>query len=38
MTYAPIMLERAATFEDPIERLKIITAFGLTNSAIYLSM
>lgn len=38
MTYAPIMLERAASLEDPIERFKIVTGFGLTNSAIYLSM
>jgi hypothetical protein len=38
MTYAPILVEKAVAEPDPIEKLKIIAGFGLTNSALYLSM
>ena len=38
MTYAPSILEKAAVSSDPIHRFKLVTAFGLTNSALYLSM
>ena len=36
MSYAPLLLEPAALSTDPLEKLKKITAFGLTNSLLYL--
>ena len=38
MTYAPVILEKAVADPDPVDRLKLVAGFGLTNSAMYLSM
>lgn len=38
MTYAPILLEKAFKLKSPLERFKWVTAYGITNSILYLNM
>ena len=38
LSYGPLLLEPAVADKDPIQRMKKVVAFGISNSPLYLNM